>query len=122
MIKKHIKQMTKEEVEILTDKVKDIAEKDLVLSEHAIERIEQKNVDKRQLKKLLNHFTVVEYKYYNPSYYRIVIRSRKHKKGENTCAVLDNKGNIITVWKNQENFKHSNVDLSKYNANLKVFV
>ena len=39
MIKKHIKQMTKEEVEILTEKVKDIAEKDLVLSEHAIERI-----------------------------------------------------------------------------------
>lgn len=132
-LKKHIKQMNPQEIVTVVNMVESatrgMCKETIRTSYHCKERMSKRlgKVDNSILMDVLSHYEVIEYKQVFDGAYmidkRVVLRSTKAYKDEyNYCIVFSLlKKSVVTYWKNKTYNTHENVDLSKYNVNMKVY-
>ena len=119
-MKKHITQMTREDIEKLTHTVNNMltGTRRVKFSGHAIERIIEKNIDGSRILAALKNADIIEYHLREHSKEqsdkRVLLRSRDVVDNKNFCVVLSlDKNKVITVYVNNVNDTHSTLDKSK---------
>lgn len=117
-MRKHSKQMKAAEIEMLTARVRTIAQ--AVVSSHAADRMAQKGVTGREIELCLQHGVPVEI-HNEASELRVVVRFAYGKPKVAVCVVVGlETGTIATTWKNAGSDSHSTLNLWAYQWNVNV--
>lgn len=111
MERKHRNQMTSTEIKYVEALVHAITEWDLA-TEHAEERMREKNVSKSDVVSTLRYGAVIEVKNNG----RVLMRARAtNGKMKDTCVVVDiNARAVVTVWRNFGADNHKTLIQSEY--------
>lgn len=131
-LKKHYKQMKPQELVSVVNMVGralvGIDRSNLKISGHCAERMGKRLgvISNDILIDVLKHCEIIEYKQIFDGAYlidkRVVLRSTKEYDNYNYCIVFSIVNRcVITYWKNKTTYTHENVDLSKYQENMKVY-
>lgn len=126
-MKKHILQMTQEEVKILKERIrKSIAfRRPLTLTEHCRERMLEKDIAMYDLIMVLKYYDLVEYHVKEHEYFgddeRVVLRGKKTYNGKNICISYSIvKKRVITAYINNIDDNHDTLDEKNYCESLKI--
>lgn len=128
--KKHITQMTKDEVMAITNKLYSLNIGQTKLSFHLQEKLdsEELSIYKSQMVRLLLDFEIIEYNN-TRGQSRVLLRGLSKEdtlvdgviKKSNLCIVWNlDTNNIVTAYWNCISDNHNTIDLRRYNANLKI--
>lgn len=121
--KKHIKQMKKEEVRLIREKIKNKYDlNNLNISPHYLDRVDENLrglVLSSYIDRTILKGNIIEYKILRVDdgnvYERIVLRDKIAINGFNICLVYEVTTNsLITVWLNHYNDNHTTLNLNKY--------
>lgn len=118
-MKKHLSQMTKEEVVALQRIIN--STKSWGVARHCYKRLKERGVSKAMTLDAIKHGTIIEFSQ-KGNCYGVLIRSTKVVLGKYVvCALvsLDSK-RIITVYVNLAHDSHRTLDWSAYNENLDI--
>lgn len=128
--KKHITQMTKDEINVIINKLYSLNVGQTKLSFHLQEKLdsEELSIYKSQMVRLLLDFEIIEYNNTrggNRVLLRGLSKEKTISKGKieesNLCIVWDvDKNIIVTAYWNYSDDNHDNVDFSRYNKDLKI--
>lgn len=127
--RKHSSQMKKFEDTGLMKRLKEVEEWEWELIDHALDRLVEKGIraSKRDVVSTIYNCSIIEYRIvYNRRLRlyeeRVILRSKaivNRNYNLNVVFSLTTK-NIVTVWINHKNDKHSTLDWSIYDKNMKV--
>lgn len=112
-MKKHVCQMSAEEVKLCIAKVNRVASHSWMVCRHAAERMKKKGVTAEEIYYTLQSFDIIEYKIFPDE--RVVIRS-----GEVVIVLSIKRETIITVWRNAMNDNHKTLNIGEYDEKLVV--
>ncbi|MDS7057164.1 hypothetical protein NXG04_07680 [Klebsiella pneumoniae] len=128
-MRKHSSQMKKFENTGLMKRLKEVEEWEWSLIDHALDRLIEKGIraSKRDVVSTIYNCSIIEYRIvYNRRLRlyeeRVILRSKaivNRNYNLNVVFSLTTK-NIVTVWINHKNDRHSTLDWSIYNKNMKV--
>jgi hypothetical protein len=87
---------------------------------HAVGRMAQKNVNAREIGNALRYGQAIEL--HNESgEWRVLLRHESGRPRVAVCVVFAiERGEVVTVWKNRGDDKHSTLDLSAYKFGFNV--
>ena len=127
--RKHASQLTVHEERALMKRLLQVEEWQWTMKQHALDRMEQKGVkaSKRDVISTIYHSKIIEYKIdraYQKCDERVVLRSKAFVNGDNNLHVVYSLTNneIISVWMNHKDDRHSTLDWSIYSDDMKVFI
>lgn len=127
MDRKYYGQMTKVEIDYLKDEFNKL--KDVKACDHANDRLKEYDTTLDQLRKLLGRaksYNIIEYNTGRGNERRVVIKDftpieTKDGRYVNALYSIDiDRGEVITMWVNWVGDSHKTLDMSIYNANLKI--
>lgn len=107
-MKKSYKQMNKEEVRMLTSRIKRINDCKISLSEHAKQRMKERNITEREVRDIFKNFSVVEFESRPEGDISAVIKN-KGKGLQLFLSVNLTNGNILTTYRTRKKNIHSNM-------------
>lgn len=123
--------MTEQEVHLLKEKVRQYYRwEKLHLSHHAKERMRKRRIYKKQIRKTLENYNVIEYhekdfekrgKHFTDK--RVVVRSKNffgHKHRQVVVVYSLTRNVVITVWDCDINDKHETLDMTIYNEDMQI--
>ena len=126
--RKYYKQMTPLEIEYLVKRVNQITH--VNLCDHAWDKVNYLDIDLFELKEFLGNIkaeNIIEYntgKYHNEQ--RVILKDYRPIKADDgslvnfTYVIEIDKEMLITCWMNNIDDKHTTLDMSIYNKNLKI--
>lgn len=126
--RKHSSQMSQLELDSLYSRLRSVEKWEL--TRHALDRIEEKGINATydDIASTVYHCDIIEYKIdynarINRCEERVVVRSRAVTNGEYNLNVVYNlhSNKVITVWLNHINDRHTTLDWSLYDPDMKVF-
>lgn len=121
-MRKHFKQMTKPERQLLCGKVQEMLQNKLGVTTHAYERLKEKGITQEHINLIYSGYTLIEY-HAMQNVPTVVIRSKKGLSGEQVCiAVMLKNGVLKSAWLNNIEDQHTTLNNTLYNAKLKVVV
>lgn len=129
--RKHFTQLQESETDGLWKRLRSIGKQEWFLIDHVYDRLNQKGikVDKKDIINTVDNAFIIEYKIDHHARMdkyeeRVVLRSRRQIQGGHNLHVVysltDKK--IVSVWTNHKSDMHFNLDWTKYDANMKVFL
>jgi len=123
-MKKHIIQMTKEEVKILRDRIRKSINmrRPITLTKHCKDRMNEKNIAMYDMIMVLKDYDLIEY-HLKDSDERVLLRGKKDYDGKNICISYSVKEKrIITTYVNKLDDNHNTLDLNNYNEKILIGV
>lgn len=118
-MRKRYEQMNKKEVRILVSRVKRLYDCKVTLSNHAKERMKERNIKEKDVYRVFRNFNIIEFNVKTQGGITALIRGRD--KGNQICLSIDlSTGSILTVYKNSFKDNHANVNPDLYNANINI--
>jgi hypothetical protein len=126
--RKHGSQLQQEEANIIWKRLKSFD--DWVISNHALDRLEEKGIKatKEDIVSTIGNASIIEYKIdYNEKINRcderVVLRANAIVNNTYNLNVVYSisRGVVVTVWINHLSDRHSTLDWSIYDENMKVF-
>ena len=125
--RKHFSQMSVREIDTLYYKLSTVKPHNWRLSQHAEERLTQKNIDasRSRIVDVINHCEVIEYKTVDNGRYtceRVIVRDTAlTNKKYNLNVVFDiTRGVVISVWLNHIEDRHSTLDMLIYDGAMQI--
>jgi hypothetical protein len=118
-VKKHISQMTRDEIEYLMSKIH--GRTPIRLTDYSQNKLKSRKIQIWQIRKAIETAELVEYHGVGRLSHRILIRGQENIRGNALCLVLDIfSGELITAYFNKFNDHHSYLDKDKYDGELDV--
>lgn len=119
-IRKHITQMTKQEVDFLWKELYSVKAEDWKVTSHLMKRINERGGNFEDILSIIYNGTIIEY-HLRSGKSRILLRGKKSFGGSVICAVFEPKTrNVITLYWNSDKDNHSTIDMTPYIAELDV--
>lgn len=116
--RKHISQMTPQEITLLKSKFRNI--KEPAYTNYSLGRLTQRKIQKKQVVRALRIGELIEYHLVG-HHHRVLVRGTASKKGEIVCVVLDtDTKEVVTVFKNKATDHHWTLDSSNYSPKLDI--
>lgn len=125
-MRKHHTQMNAYERRELMKRLASISEEDWVVRPHAFDRISEKRIraTRNDMVTAIHNAKLIEYRIIGRmNEERVLIRSRRFVNGRNNLNIVYSLTykEVITVWLNHRDDKHTTLDWSIYNKDMKVF-
>lgn len=118
-VRKHMRQMTKAEINLLIGKTRAAANV-VVATSYCLERIKQRNADLSDIAHVLQTGHVVEY-HKKGIKNRVLLRGTKRYGRDVLCVVLElNTSEAITAYWNRHDDMHYTLNESAYNRNINI--
>lgn len=114
-MKKNYKQMTREEVRVLVSRIKRINDCKISLSEHAIQRMKERNIKEYEVREVFKNFNIVEFESRPEGDISAIIKN-KNRGLQLFLSVNLTTGNILTVYRTRKKNVHGSVT----NPNLNI--
>lgn len=118
-MKKHVRQMTSREKQLLYSLVRSI--KNWSFTDYAFKRVDERLISKTDIIKAIKNGYLIEYHYKNKDH-RVLMRGShliEHKFV--VCVVVSiTKRKVITVYVNEHNDNHYTLDWSKYDKSIDI--
>ena len=114
-MKKNYKQMTREEVRVLVSRIKRINDCKISLSEHAIQRMKERNIKEYEVREVFKNFNIVEFESRPEGDISAIIKN-KNRGLQLFLSVNLTTGNILTVYRTRKKNVHGGVT----NPNLNI--
>jgi len=113
-MKKHVTQMTPEELDLLLSEFQKVDPELWVISRYCNKRLDERRINPFHLLELITDHRIIEYHHPEDGSHRILLRGRPHNRRE-LCAVFNlSNGQVVTLWTNWVGNQHQNLDWSEY--------
>ena len=118
-MRKSYKQMNRSEVRALVSRIKRINDCKITLSNHAKQRMNERNINEKEVRDVFNNFNIIEFNARNDGTISALIRDKN--KGQQVSLSVDlSSGSILTVYKNHYKDNHRSVNPDIYNQRIDI--
>ena len=118
-MRKSYKQMNRSEVRALVSRIKRINDCKITLSNHAKQRMKERNINEEEVRNVFNNFNIIEFNARNDGTISALIRDKN--KGQQVSLSVDlSSGSILTVYKNHYKDNHRSVNPDIYNQRIDI--
>lgn len=118
-MRKSYKQMNRSEVRALVSRIKRINDCKITLSNHAKQRMKERNINEKEVRDVFNNFNIIEFNARNDGTISALIRDKN--KGQQVSLSVDlSSGSILTVYKNHYKDNHRSVNPDIYNQRIDI--
>ena len=118
-MRKSYKQMNRSEVRALVSRIKRIKDCKITLSNHAKQRMKERNINDEEVRNVFNNFNIIEFNARNDGTVSALIRDKN--KGQQVSLSVDlSSGSILTVYKNHYKDNHRSVNPDIYNQRIDI--
>lgn len=118
-MRKSYKQMTRQEIKCLVTRIKRISDCKIKISNHAYERMQERNVSLDRVYDVFKNFNIIEFHARQDGGISALIRD-KYPYEQVSLSVNLTTGAILTVYKNYSTDTHESVDDGIYNEKLNI--
>lgn len=118
-MRKSYKQMNRSEVRALVSRIKRINDCKITLSNHAKQRMKERNINEEEVRNVFNNFNIIEFNARNDGTISALIRDKN--KGQQVSLSVDlSSGSILTAYKNHYKDNHRSVNPDIYNQRIDI--
>lgn len=117
--RKHISQMTSEDIIFLKNKVRVKGKPQL--TDYCKDKMKLRGIKEWQVKKAIKEGELIEYHYVNPFEQRVLLRGTPNKRGNVVCVVYDvHTRDVVTVYYNKFNDNHKTLNMDRYLEDIDI--